>query len=48
LVNKFPRRQILGKQFVARLRNNRGMFVNILTATNIGNKEELPFLSDGR
>jgi hypothetical protein len=23
LVNKFPRRQILGKQFVARLRNNR-------------------------
>jgi hypothetical protein len=24
LVNKFPRRQILGKQSVAKLRNNRG------------------------
>jgi hypothetical protein len=30
LVNKFPRRQILGKQSVARLRNNKGMSVNIL------------------
>jgi hypothetical protein len=37
LVNKFPRRQILGKQSVARLHNNKGMSVNILTATNTGN-----------
>jgi hypothetical protein len=34
LVNKFPRRQILGKESVAGLRNNRGISVNILTATN--------------
>jgi hypothetical protein len=27
LVNKFPRRQVLGKQSVARLRNNRGSCV---------------------
>jgi hypothetical protein len=27
LVNEFPRRQILGKQSVARLRNNRGGYV---------------------
>jgi hypothetical protein len=31
LVNKFPRRQILGKQSFVRLRKNRGMSVNILT-----------------
>jgi hypothetical protein len=37
LVNKFPRRQVLGKQSVARLCNNRGMPVNILTATNTAN-----------
>jgi hypothetical protein len=42
-VNKFPRREILGKQSVARLRNNRGMSRvvcmsrdNILTTTNTG------------
>jgi hypothetical protein len=33
----FLRRQILGKQSVARLRNSRGMSVNILTAMNTGN-----------
>jgi hypothetical protein len=32
LVNKFPRRQILGKQSVAKLRNSRGMTIIILTA----------------
>jgi hypothetical protein len=33
---------------MGRYSNNRGMFVNILRATNTGNKEELPFLCDGR
>jgi hypothetical protein len=37
LVNKFPRIQILGKQSVTRLCNNRKISVNILTATNTGN-----------
>jgi hypothetical protein len=38
LVNKFLRRQNLGKQSVARLRNNRRMPVNILTAMNTGRR----------
>jgi hypothetical protein len=36
-VDKFPRWQILGKKSITMLRNNRGMSVNILTATNTGN-----------
>jgi hypothetical protein len=36
-VSMFPRRQILGKQSVARLRNNGGMSINILKATNRDN-----------
>jgi hypothetical protein len=48
LVNKFPRRQIFGKQSVARLRNNRGTSVNILMATNTGNsKRTAVFVCDG-
>jgi hypothetical protein len=34
LINKFPRKEILGKQCVAKLRNNRVMSVNIITSGN--------------
>jgi hypothetical protein len=39
LVNKFPRRQILGKESVAKLRNNTGRCENVPTPTNIGNNK---------